>query len=184
LLVRARYIVVVSAAKKGYAMQDDQLTQRSRRRPRTILWALLVAAARTPPVVRVQLAEAKGKKRSASRCEVGEITVDRDWTSGFGDPEKLVKSKSLPKYYAQSARPNMCKQPGDRDPVEVTARRAEALLADIAWRPGAPDLADERAELKRLIAADVQIADVRFSRGFRIRENDIGHSASLAKASA
>ena len=81
-----------------------------------------------------------------------EVTVQRDFTSGYSDLEKVVESRELPGNYAQAVRPDMYKLPGDRDPVDVTARRTETLLEEVArLRPG-HDLSAEREQLRELKA--------------------------------
>ena len=59
-------------------------------RPRTIFSTFLVAAICSSTLVPVGVAASKDTKGEAARCEVGEVSFDRDWTSGFGDLEKLV----------------------------------------------------------------------------------------------
>ncbi len=99
-------------------------------------------------------AAAKPRSRdrdSADSPEVGPVEVERDFTGGFGELEKLIGTDELPAEYAQAVRPDMYPQPSDRDPIDVIARRTAALLADVARRPGSPDLSAERRELADLV---------------------------------
>ena len=96
----------------------------------------------------------RGEKAApAAKALSGREVIAADLTAGFSELEKLVSGKSLPAHYTQAPRPDMYKLPGDRDVLDVMARRTAALLADLTGRLGAKGLAAERAELAKLTAA-------------------------------
>ena len=99
------------------------------------LWALM---GRDFPDQQVEVNAIMDAAMQFDRLEA--LRTGRAPMSRFAKPEHVLRQEALLK-------------PDDRDPVDITLRQVEALLADVGRMAGVRDLTAERAELARLRAA-------------------------------